>query len=365
VFDSEVIMTRRDEPRVANSQRVRIGVIGAGWWASAAYLPLLAADSRVELAAVNRLGSAELETVRARFNVARGFIDYRDMLAAGHFDGIIVSSPHPQHFEHACAALDHGAHVLVEKPMTTRSAEARLLVQRAAQRNKQLLIPYGWNFSLIARDAHRLVREQAIGEVQHVSLHMASATFDLFSGEGLAEAKDHLFQPAASTWSDPAKAGGFAWGQLTHALGLLFRIVDVVPARVFAITRASPSGVDAHDAVLVQFANGAQASISGCALVPKHCGFQIDLRIFGSKGMLLLDIERERLEVRRHDRQDILVPLPTGAGAYSAAPVIDTFVRICNGEGIDNPAPGMVGQRAVEVIDALYRSAASGRLEAV
>ncbi len=40
---------------------------------------------------------------------------------------------------------------------------------------------------------------------------------------------------------------------------------------------------------------------------------QIDLRIFGSEGMLLLDIERERLELRRRDGNDEVVAMAPGS----------------------------------------------------
>jgi len=99
--------------------------------------------------------------------------------------------------------------------------------------------------------------------------------------------------------------------------------------------------------------------------VPKHRGFQIDLRLFGSEGMLLLDIERERLEVRRRDGRDTIVEMPPGSGAYECQKPLNTLVDICLGRPIENQSPGRVGMRAVEVLDALYRSAASGRLESV
>src|SRR6516162_7623537 len=105
------------------SGKVRIGVIGAGWWATAAYLPLLAADPRVEIAAVNRLGTAELERVKREFRAAAAFEDYREILASVELDAVLVTSPHTLHFEHASAALQRGAHVLVEKPMTTTAAD--------------------------------------------------------------------------------------------------------------------------------------------------------------------------------------------------------------------------------------------------
>ena len=99
--------------------------------------------------------------------------------------------------------------------------------------------------------------------------------------------------------------------------------------------------------------------------MPKHCPYQIDLRIFGSEGMLLLDIERERLELRRRDRKDEVIAIAAGEGAYSCVEPVAMFVDLCRGVDVENPAPGIVGQRAIEVLDAMYRSAASGRMEAV
>ncbi len=351
--------------RSRRPQKVRVGVIGAGWWATAAYLPLLAADARVEIAAVNRLGAAELERVKREFRAVTAFEDYRQMLSAVELDAVLVTSPHTLHFEHASAALRRGAHVLVEKPMTTTAADARRLVELAAQARRHLLVPYGWNFTALAREARRLVQSGAIGDIEHVSLHMASALADLFSGQGLAEAREHMFQPASSTWADPRQAGGYGWGQLTHALGLLLRITELAPTEVFAVTRPSRAGVDAYDAAVIRFANGAQGALSGAATAPKSGGFQVDIRLFGSEGMLLLDIERPRLVIRRHDGADSVAALAADAGAYSPAPVIDAFVRLCAGEALENDSPGLVGQRAVEALDALYRSAASGRFEHV
>ena len=81
--------------------------------------------------------------------------------------------------------------------------------------------------------------------------------------------------------------------------------------------------------------------------------------------MLLLDIERERLEVRRRDGRDTVVEMPTGSGAYACEKPLNVLVDICLGRPVENQSPGIVGMRAVEVLDALYRSAKSARLEEV
>jgi predicted dehydrogenase len=343
--------------------RARIGVIGAGWWAVANHIPVLKALPDCEIVAVNRLGAGELAEIQEAFGIARGFEDYREMLATVPMDGVVVSSPHTLHFEHASAALAKGCHVLVEKPMTTTAQDARELVARAASARREIIIPYGWNFKSWTDDARAMAK--GVGRIEHVVLQMANALEDLFAGQPMRETEGAMFRPLASTWADPQRAGGFGWGQLVHALGLLFRVADLDPEEVYCVTGKSPIAVDYYDAAVVRFAGGATAALSGAATLPKGRPVQIDLRIFGSKGMLLLDIERERLELRRRDGKDRVVPLEPGEGAYACDEPLRVLVDLCLGRKANNSAPGIVGQRAVEVLDAMYRSAASGRLERV
>ena len=345
------------------SDKARIGVIGAGWWAVVNHIPVLQAFPDCEVVAVNRLGKSELAEVQKTFGIAQGFEDYREMLERVPMDGVVVSSPHVLHFEHARAALEKGCHVLVEKPLTTNAADARALVKLAGDVGREVMVAYGWNFKPWVEEARRLVT--GVGRIEHVVLQMANALEDLFAGQPMKETEGAMFRPPPSTWADPKRAGGFGWGQLVHALGLLFRVADLAPAEVFAVTGQSPAGVDYYDAAAVRFANGATGSLSGAATLPKGRPVQIDLRIFGSEGMLVLDIERERLALHRRDRADTVVPLKPGDGAYTCDGPLRVLVDLCRGRPALNGAPGLVGQRAVEVLDALYRSAASGRMERV
>jgi predicted dehydrogenase len=347
------------------TDKARIGIIGAGWWVAVNHLPLLKANPDCEVAAVNRLGRGELDELQRRFDIPQAFENWREMLESVALDGVVVASPHVLHYEHAVAALEKGCHVLVEKPLTTSAADARKLVARAAAAGREIVVPYGWNFKAWADSAHDLVAAGAIGRVEHVALHMASALEDLFAGKPMLETEGHMFRPPASTWADPARAGGYGWGQLVHALGLLFRITDLAPESVFALVGRSPAGVDYYDAAAVRFANGATGALSGSATVPKHRGFQIDIRLFGSEGMLLLDIERELLEVRRRDGADTIVAIAPGDGGYACEKPLTTLVDLCLGRAVTNQATGVVGMRAVETLDALYRSAASGQMEKV
>jgi predicted dehydrogenase len=341
--------------------KARIGIIGAGWWAAANHLPILKANPDCEVVAVNRLGQAELRQLQDQFGIPRAFEDYREMLHKVQLDGVIVSSPHVLHHQHALAVIRRGWHVMVEKPLATTADDARDIVEAARGAGREVVVPYGWNFRPFTEQARALAT--GVGRIEHVVLQMASALDDLMAGQPMQETEGALFRPPASTWADPKRAGGYGWGQLVHALGLLFRVTDLEPEAVFAATGKSPAGVDYYDAAVVRFAGGATGSLSGSSTVPKHRGFQIDLRIFGTEGMLLLDIERERLELRRRDGNDRVVQLAPGDGAYECAEPLRVFVDICRGLKPQNPAPGEVGLKAVQVLDAMYRSAASGRME--
>lgn len=345
--------------------KVNIGVIGAGWWATLSHIPALRDNPHVGIVAVNRPDAEGMEKVVASFPGVKPYFDAAEMLAKETLHGVVVASPHILHAEHAQLALSRGLPTLIEKPMATSAADARALLATANANNTQIILPYGWNFRPIVETAHQLVKDGWVGEVRHVVAQMASALADLFGGKPMVETKDHLFRPPVSTWADPKKSGGYGWGQLTHGLGALFRIVDLDPAKVFAKTGLSPAGVDFYDAAVVEFANGATMALSGSATVPKSRGYQIDIRIFGTEGMMLFDIERARVEVIRHDGKTHVADLGPDAGAYEQVAPITLLVDLARGEKVPNPADGVVGMRSSVLLDAMYRSAKSGRMEDV
>ncbi len=347
------------------AEKARIAVIGAGWWATEFHIPNLKKRADVELVGISRLGAKELRLVQDRFQAPVAVEDFRELLARTKPDGAVVASPHIAHYENAAAALEAGAHVLVEKPMTTATKDARALVALARAKGRQIMIPHGYNFNAYMPLGARWIAEGRIGEIRHVVCQMGSALLDLFGGQPMQETRDHTFRPPPSTWADPARAGGYGWGQLSHLLGALFRLTPLEPDEVYALTGKSPTGVDYFDALTVRFKNGATGVLSGSAATAKHVGTHIDLRIYGTEGGLFVDVERPRLELHRFDGRDQMHRFAPDETEYSTKEPIDRFIDICLGRPVANDADGSVGLRSVEVLDAMYRSAASGRPEAV
>ncbi|MHA1566141.1 MAG: Gfo/Idh/MocA family protein [Alphaproteobacteria bacterium] len=342
---------------------VRLGIVGVGWWACFNHIPVALANAQAHVVAIADLDRDRLARAGDEFHIADRYADFHEMLAKENLDGVMIATPHTVHAEIAIAALQAGCHVLIEKPMATRTDDANAIVRASVNSRKQVLVPCGWNFRDYTAKAAEMIADGKIGTIRHVSCHMASALADLFAGEPMLETTGHLYRPPPSTWADPARAGGYGWGQMSHSLAWLYQVTGLTPQSGYCLAGKSPAGVDYFDAASVRMTNGATLALSGAATVPKHCSFQMDIRIFGDEGMILFDIERERLELRRHDEGDSVVAMPTGVGAYDGTLPVDRFIEICGGESVVNPADARNGAKVVATLDMLYRSALSGIAE--
>ncbi len=165
--------------------KVRIGFIGAGWWATTNHMPVLAQREDVEMAGVCRLGADMLQAVKEKFEFPFATENYQELLEQD-LDGVVVTSPHYLHYEHTRAALLSGRHVMCEKPMTLEASQAWELVNLAKERNLQLIVPYGWHYKTPVQQAKQLMQEGVVGKIEYVLCHMASPTKDLFGGTRIA-----------------------------------------------------------------------------------------------------------------------------------------------------------------------------------
>ncbi|GAA1403703.1 Gfo/Idh/MocA family oxidoreductase [Kitasatospora putterlickiae] len=144
---------------------VRFGVIGCADIAWRRTLPAMRAEPGVELRAVASRDLSKAE----RFTGSFGGVavnGYAELLKRDDLDAVYIPLPTGMHGEWVERALLAGKHVLVEKPLTTRSREAGRLVALAEERGRLLLE----NMMFLHHPQHRQVDELvsggAIGEVR-------------------------------------------------------------------------------------------------------------------------------------------------------------------------------------------------------
>ena len=350
--------------------KLRLGVIGAGSWTVSSHLPAMEPHrDKVEYVIVNRRNPDLLERIRDRFGFQKASTDWRDVIAERP-DIVIVASPVALHHEQTKAALEAGAHVLCEKPFTIDPAEAWDLVETADRHDRHLLLAYGWNYRPMIQAAKELMdRDGGIGEVEQVSIHMSSHTRALLSGTGAYPAAAPESIPEQETWIDPQlSGGGYGQAQFTHALGLALWLAPALRGRdVFAFMSAPlDAPVELHDAIAVRFTNGAVGTIGGGS---EHHGsdnerHKVDIRMIGSEGNFQIDLVRELVWRYRGADDNVMLPVEPGDGIYDCIGPVDNLVELALGRGA-NASPGELGARTVEILDAAYRSAASGKAETV
>ncbi|UFN48829.1 Gfo/Idh/MocA family oxidoreductase [Roseomonas sp. OT10] len=338
----------------------RVAVIGAGWYAAASHIPTLASIPGVVLDGVCRLGAAELERVRREFGFAFASEDVAAVLARRP-EAVIVASPHPLHHAHAAAALEAGAHVLVEKPMTLDPAGAWDLVARAERLGRHLLVANGYHWRPGLAEIRALLQGGAVGRIEHAACSFVSATRPVFAGAvGLRRWGEAFFRPDRGTWQDPAAGGGFAWGQMSHAVALLLWLTGLEPKAVAGAMLGEP--VDLACAATLRCAGGAVATLSGAAAWPEGQRALLRLLVTGEAGSLELSLDQDRAALHRLDGAPRDLSPPAGAWSYDCEGPVRALVALARGKTVENLAPGTLGAGTVGVLSAWHASAHAGRV---
>ena len=105
---------------------LKVGVIGLGEVAQVVHLPVLAALPQLfEVESACDISPALVLQVGDRFGIPRRYAEPAELIAAGGIDAVLVLNSDEYHAECVIDALDHGLHVLVEKPMCLAPARPR------------------------------------------------------------------------------------------------------------------------------------------------------------------------------------------------------------------------------------------------
>jgi predicted dehydrogenase len=342
---------------------VRVGVIGAGWWATFAHIPAVKSHSRAELVAVQSRERAKAEKIARDFGAKHACTTVEEILALPELDAVIIASTPNVHFAQAKAALESGRHVLIEKPMTFTAAEARELVELAAQKKLQLVISCPWHFTRHGIESRRLIQSGALGEIKMISVLMTNPIDKLLRGintsptHGMA---DVYVEPRKGSYNDPAIAGGGQiYCQVSHAAAYLTFLTGLRPAEVFARFDRDGSPNDIYDALTVTLENGALVSIASTGATPM-AERNYEVRVFGSKAILQLELWRGTMTlIDFADKRTEFPPL-TESEIYPAQSPALNFIDAILGK-MPNGSSGELGLASMEIIEAACASAETGQ----
>ena len=341
------------------TEKARVAVIGSGWWATYTHIPGLQAHDAAELVAVCDRDPDRLGAAAEAYHLERTYLDLDRMLAQEQLDGAVIATNHASHYALAKTCLAAGLAVMIEKPMTLYAAEAKELVELAQSRGGQLLVGYPYHYTPYARRAQAVIASGELGPIQYISCVFSSNIIHLLRGEDSVRGPVH---GPGTVYSDPARSGGgHGHLQMTHPLGLLCFTTGLRAHRVQALMRNHGLALDLVDAMTVEFEGGALASIGGTGNLGDGGGRKLDLQIYCAAGSIDIDVCTGQAAIYRPNQAPELIEPVVGEGDRQRFTTADNLVEVILGRA-ENGSPGQVGWRAVEILDAAYRSAqADGR----
>lgn len=342
-----------------NNQPVRIGVIGAGWWATTAHLPAIRSCPDAELIALQSRECHQAEKIARDFGARHACASVEELLAMKDLDAVVIASTPNVHHAQARAALTSGRHVLLEKPMTFTVAEAQELATLAAQNQLQLAISCPWHHTRHGIEARRLIQAGACGEIKMISVLMTNPVDQLLKGINTSptHGRSNVYvEPCPGSYNDPAIAGGGQiYCQVSHAAAYLTFLTGLRPAEVFAHFDNDGSANDIYDVMTIKLENGALATLASTGATPSS-ERTYEVRVFGSQAILQLELWRGTLSLIDFTNRRTDSPPLTEAEIYPAqAPVLDFIAAIKNGQ--PNGSPGELGVASMEIIEAACASA--------
>ena len=259
---------------------LRIGVLGAGAFASGTLVPLFAADRGARLVSIASARGASARHLAERHQIARATTDGAALLADPDVDAVVIATRHDLHAGLAAAALRAGKHVFVEKPLALDEAGLGEVLAAQRESGQQLFVGYNRRFAPLTAALR--------------------AHFQGRSGPLLITVRINAGEIPATSWvHDPRQGGGRLLGEGCHFVDLCAAIAGAEVTQVSA-QGVGPAGAARGDDNFVlglRLSDGSVASIVYAAVGDPSAGKE-RIEVLGDGAVAVLDDFR-RLELRR------------------------------------------------------------------
>ena len=335
-------------------------------------MPAFAACEGARIVSVASGSSANAEAAATEFGAAHWTADWRETMVHPGVNLVCITTPPNLHREMVLFALEHGKHVLAEKPMAMNVAESEEMTAAADAAGVLALIDHELRFQPGRQMAWRMLRDGAIGRVRHAKYNFRAP---------------HRGDPNVewNWWSDAEQGGGALGAIASHAIDSLHWFLGAEISSVFCqlqthVKRRPFNGglkdvtADDEATMIVRFAGG-ELTDDATGLISVSMVEQPEyvnrIELFGTEGAIRVDHRGELFLAKSGETTwtqmevDLGQSLPgadTGfsRGFMAFAPRIVEAIR--NGEqAIEHAATFADGVRVQKVLDAARESNNTGR----
>ena len=225
---------------------IRLGIAGLGL-AGAFMIRAAAMHPRIRLAAAMDPLPRPREAFARDFG-ANVYSDFEALCDDPAIEAIYIASPHRFHASQAVTALEHGKHVLVEKPMALTLADCDAVIDAADRTGRHVIVGHTHAFDPNIRRMADIIQSGELGKLGMI------LTFNY---------NDFLLRPHRLDEFASDDSGGIAFNQVSHQIEMVRLLgggrLRSVRANMAALDRTRPA--PGHCMAFLEFENGAAASL--------------------------------------------------------------------------------------------------------
>jgi predicted dehydrogenase len=344
---------------------LQVGFLGLCHLHPRSYMPLFQAIPGLTVTAVADANQVVREEFVKDFAV-RGYPGWREMIDQEPLDLAVLFLPHAECPEAAVACAERGMHIVVEKPMAASSEGVRRMLAAAGNTGVILSTSYVWRYHPVVRQMKRLIDEGVLGRIVGCEGRCAAGRLGRY-----IQGNAGWMLVKALSGGGPMYNLGVHWIDLYRWL-LADEVVEAIGKNVH-VNQAYD--IEDNSFAILTFSRGTVLSLDISYTVPDSYPFGRDLflALRGTAGVLSwspsFEGVKERLFIcsdssdyaespRRHIDFE-LQPQPGYAGIMGVRFLSDLVRSIRTGTPPE--ITGHDGLKALEVVEAIYQSAESGR----
>jgi glucose-fructose oxidoreductase len=322
---------------------VRYAVVGQGYISQAAVLPAFAhARGNSRLVAIVSGDTLKRKALARKYDVASySYEEYAQCLRSGDVDAVYIALPNTLHREYTVRAAQAGVHVLCEKPLAVEERECRAMIAACRKHKVKLMTAYRLHFERATLSALQAVGGGVIGEP-----HLFASSFTMSVKPPNIRLESRM-------------GGGTLYDIGIYCINAARHLFRAEPEEVFAMTSGRGRGGDVEESATCMLRFPGDRLATFCVSFGSEK--TSEYRITGSKGTIRVDPGYELGSGLAHEIQrDGKKRRTAFAKRDQFAPEL-VYFSDCILQDRDPEPSGEEGLADVRVIQALYRSARSGR----
>lgn len=322
-----------------------------------------AVNNKLELVAVCDVIPEHMENVLVKHGLQndttiRRYTDYKKMIEENQLDLISIATESGLHGEIALYCIEHGIHVIIEKPMAMSLEEADRIIALSEKKGVKVAACHQNRFNIAVQEMRQALEAGRFGKLSHGSIHVR-----------WNRNKDYYTQaPWRGTWEQD---GGALMNQCIHGIDLLRWMLGDEVESVYGVTRQQfHHYLEAEDLgmAVVKFRNGAIATIEGTTNVyPQN--LEETLYLFGEKGTVKLggkstnniDIWDFADETEEDVKNKGLEEATSNVYGNGHTSLFADMVQAIE-ENREPYVDAYAGRRALEMVLAIYKSQKTGEV---